>query len=91
MSVVRRFAVAGLEEAARRRKQRRGLVIGAIDETGQEKAGAATAGVKRHYLGCAGRVANGISTAHLSYGRECTGHALIGARQQIPRGTSPTR
>jgi SRSO17 transposase len=85
MSVVRRFAVAGLEEAARRRKQRRGLVIGAIDETGQEKAGEATAGVKRHYLGCAGRVANGISTVHLSYVREGTGHALIGARQWIPR------
>ena len=57
MGVVRRFAVAGLEEAARRRRRRRGLVIGAIDETGQEKAGEATCGVKRQYLGCAGRVA----------------------------------
>ena len=82
MGVVRRFAVAGLEEAARRRR-RRGLVIGAIDETGQEKAG--EAGVKRQYLGCAGRVANGINTVHLSYVREKTGHALIGARQRIPR------
>jgi hypothetical protein len=55
MSVVRRFAVAALEEAARRRGRRRGgLVIVAIDETGQEKAGEATAGVKRQYLGCAG-------------------------------------
>ena len=85
MSVVRRFAVAGLEEAARRGRRRRGLVIGAIDETGQEKAGEATAGVKRQYLGCAGRVANGINTVHLSYVRERTGHALIGARQWIPR------
>jgi SRSO17 transposase len=85
MSVVRRFAVAGLEEAAQRGKRRRGLVIGALDETGQEKAGQATAGVKRQYLGCAGRVANGISTVHLSYVREGTGHALIGARQWIPR------
>jgi SRSO17 transposase len=85
MSVVRRFAVAGLEEAARRGKRRGGLVIGAIDETGQEKAGEATAGVKRQYLGCAGRVANGINTVHLSYVREKTGHALIGARQWIPR------
>jgi SRSO17 transposase len=84
MSVVRRFAVAGLEQAARRGK-RRGLMIGAIDETGQEKAGEATAGVKRQYLGCAGRVANGINTVHLSYVREKTGHALIGARQWIPR------
>ena len=34
MSVVRRFAASGLDAAARRR---RGMVIGAIDETGQEK------------------------------------------------------
>src|ERR1700683_4134110 len=85
MGVVRRFAVAGLEQAARRGRRRRGLVIGAIDETGQEKAGEATAGVKRQYLGCAGRVANGINTVHLSYVREGAGHALIGARQGIPR------
>ena len=39
MSVVRRFAAKGLEEAARRGRPRRGLVIAAIDETGQEKAG----------------------------------------------------
>ena len=85
MGVVRRFAVAGLEEAARRGKRRRGLVIGAIDETGQEKAGEATAGVKRQYLGWVGQVANGINTVHLAYVREKTGHALIGARQWIPR------
>ena len=84
MAVVRRFAVDGLEEAARGGRQG-GLVIVAIDETGQEKAGEATAGVKRQYLGCAGRVANGINTVHLSYVREGTGHALIGARQWIPR------
>ena len=60
-------------------------MIGAIDETGQEKAGKATAGVKRQYMGCAGRVANGINTVHLSYVRDKTGHALIGARQWIPR------
>ena len=84
MSQVRRFAAAGLDEAARRRR-RGGLVIGAIDETGQEKSGAGTAGVKRQYMGCAGRVANGINTVHLAYVREKTGHALIGARQWIPR------
>ena len=85
MSQVRRFAVAGLEEAARRNGHRSGMVIGALDETGQEKAGEATAGVKRQYMGCAGRVANGINTVHLSLVREKTGHALIGARQWIPR------
>ena len=85
MGVVRRFAVAGLDEAARRSGRRRGLVIGALDETGQEKQGSATAGVQRQYLGCAGRVANGINTVHLAYVRERAGHALIGARQWIPR------
>src|SRR5436190_22224796 len=81
-SQVRRFVVAGLGQAAARR--RRGLVIGALDETGQAKSGTATCGVKRQYMGCAGRVANGINTVHLSYVRERTGHALIGARQWIP-------
>jgi SRSO17 transposase len=84
MGVVRRFAVAGLDDAARRAGRCRGLAVGAIDETSQVKQGSATAGVKRHYLGCAGKVANGITTVHLSYVRERTGHALIGARQWIP-------
>jgi SRSO17 transposase len=84
MSVVRRYAAKGLDAAARRGR-RGGMVIGAIDETGQEKAGEATAGVKRQYLGCAGKVANGINTVHLSYVREKAGHALTGARQWIPR------
>ena len=86
MGVVRRFAVAGLDDAARRAGRRGGLAVGAIDETSQVKQSSATAGVKRHYLGCAGKVANGITTVHLSYVRERTGHALIGARQWIPAG-----
>jgi SRSO17 transposase len=85
MRQVSRFAAAGLDAAARRSRRRGAMVIGAIDETGQEKAGEATAGVKRQYMGCAGRVANGINTVHLSYVRARTGHALIGARQWIPR------
>ncbi|HEX5301705.1 MAG TPA: IS701 family transposase [Streptosporangiaceae bacterium] len=83
MGVVRRFAVAGLQQATCR-GGRRGLVIGAVDETGQEKSGTATAGVQRQYLGCAGKVTNGINTVHLAYVREHAGHALIGARQWIP-------
>ena len=83
MSQVRKHAVAGLDNAARRCR-RKWMAVGALDETGQEKQGACTAGVKRQYLGCAGRVANGINTVHLSYVREQTGHALIGARQWIP-------
>jgi SRSO17 transposase len=84
VEVVRRFAVAGLDQAARG-VGRRGLAVGAIDETSQVKQGEWTAGVKRHYLGCAGKVANGITTVHLAYAREGTGHALIAARQWIPR------
>ena len=83
MSLVRRYAAAGLDEAARRSRRRR-MTVGALDETGQGKQGAGTAGVKRQYMGCAGRVANGINTVHLSYVREKTGHALVGARQWIP-------
>jgi SRSO17 transposase len=82
MSQVRKYAAAGLDEAARRSRRRR-MTVGALDETGQEKQGTGTAGVKRQYMGCAGRVANGINTVHLSYVREKTGHALIGARQWI--------
>ena len=83
MSQVRRYAAAGLDAAARRSRRRR-MTVAALDETGQEKQGGGTAGVKRQYMGCAGRVANGINTVHLSYVREKTGHALVGARQWIP-------
>lgn len=81
MSLVRRFVVEGLSAAARRR---RGLVVAALDETGQQKRGTATCGVKRQYMGCAGWVDNGINTVHLCYVREGVGHALIAARQWIP-------
>jgi SRSO17 transposase len=85
MSAVRRFAVAGLDGAARRNRRPGGMAVGALDEPGQEKQGTATAGVKRQCLGCAGRVANGINVVYLSYVRQGTGHALIGAAQWIPR------
>jgi len=83
MSAVRCYAAAGLDAATRRSRRRR-MTVGALDETGQEKQGTSTSGVKRQYMGCAGRVANGINTVHLSYVREKTGHALAGARQWIP-------
>jgi SRSO17 transposase len=53
----------------RKTGKRCGPVVGAIDETGQVKAGSRTAGVKRQYLGCVGKVANGINTVHLAYVR----------------------
>lgn len=85
MGVVRRFGADGLEAAARRRGKRKGrLKILALDETGQEKKGESTAGVKRQHMGCAGGVANGISTVHAAWIREGTGQVLAGFRQQIP-------
>lgn len=83
MGEVRRFGAEGLDEAARKRR-RRLMRVGALDETGQEKKGGQTAGVKRQHMGCADGVANGISTVHLSYIREKTGHALAGFRQWVP-------
>jgi hypothetical protein len=74
---------AGESRPARQAPRRLGDRGDRRDRAG--KAGEATCGVKRQYLGCAGTVANGINTAHLSYVREKTGHALIGAHQQIPR------
>ena len=44
MAEIRRFAVSGLEDAARKGGRKRGkLVIGALNETGQQKKGDATA------------------------------------------------
>jgi len=85
MGVVRRFGAAGLEAAARERGRRKGrLKILALDETGQEKKGECTAGVKRQHMGCAGGVANGINTVHAAWIREGTGQVLAGFRQWIP-------
>jgi SRSO17 transposase len=78
---IRRYVVEKLDAVAGDRSMR----ILAIDESGQEKTGSGTAGVKRQYMGCAGRVANGINTVYMTYARQRTGHALIGARQWIPK------
>ena len=55
-----------------------------LDESGQEKKGEHTAGVKRQYVGCAGRVSNAVNVVYatLATGR---GHALVGARPYLPR------
>jgi SRSO17 transposase len=85
MGVVRRFGADGLEAAAHRRGNRKGrLKVLALDETGQEKKGESTAGVKRQHMGCAGGVENGINTVHAAWIREGTGQVLAGFRQWIP-------
>ncbi|MEV0167347.1 IS701 family transposase [Nonomuraea fuscirosea] len=80
MSTIRRFALARLDAAARPGS----LTIGVLDESGQEKKGTATAGVKRQHMGCAGGIDNGINTVYLAYVRAGAGHVLIAARQWIP-------
>ncbi len=55
VAAVRKFAVTHLGDPA-------GAVL-VIDESGQEKTGEHTAGVKRQYLGCAGRVATGSTSS----------------------------
>lgn len=74
--VVRRFVVEALGDQP--------LRVAALDESGQEKQGEATAGVKRQYMGCAGRVANGVNTVYCSYAT-AGGHALVGARLYVPQ------
>src|SRR5215472_15888031 len=76
MREIRAFAVARLGDPA-------GAVL-VLDESGQEKVGEHTAGVKRQYLGCAGRVANGINVVYASYAAPA-GHAMIAARLYVPR------
>jgi hypothetical protein len=58
MKVVRRFAVAGLDQAARG-AGRRGLAVGAIDETSQVKQGERTAGVNGTTWAAPGRSPTG--------------------------------
>ena len=86
MSEVRRFAWAGLEKAAQRGRRRGGLVIAAIDETGQvQKTRRGDRRGETPVHGLRTPAANGINTVHVSLVREKAGHALIGARQWIAR------
>jgi SRSO17 transposase len=58
--------------------------IGIIDETSSVKKGDQTPGVQRQYLGCVGKVDNGIVTVHVSvaHGRF---QALLDADLYLPR------
>ena len=76
MAAVSEFAFAHLGDRAD--------AVLVIDESGQGKTGEHTAGVKRQYLGCAGRVANGINVVYASYAAPA-GHAVIAARLYMPK------
>jgi SRSO17 transposase len=74
MRVVRGFVIGHLG----------GQAVAVLDESGQEKKGTATVGVKRQYVGCAGRVANAVNVVYCSYSTPA-GHALVGARLYLPK------
>ena len=60
------------------------LAVVVLDESGQEKKGTSTCGVKRQYVGCAGRVSNAINVVYATLATR-RGHALVGARPYLPR------
>ena len=58
--------------------------VGVIDETSSLKQGDQTPGVQRQYLGCAGKVANGIVTVHIGATRGRF-QALLDADLYLPQ------
>jgi SRSO17 transposase len=60
------------------------LAVVVLDESGQEKKGESTCGVKRQYVGCAGRVSNAINVVYATLATH-RGHALAAARPYLPR------
>jgi SRSO17 transposase len=76
MGVVRDFVVEHLADEG-------GLTVLVLDESGAEKTGERTAGVKRQYVGCAGKVANAVNFVNATYST-ASGHALVGSRLYVP-------
>jgi SRSO17 transposase len=64
--------------------------IGVIDETSCRKWGAHTPGVQRQYLGCVGKVDNGIVTVHVGVAKG-TFQALLDADLFLPKSWSEDR
>jgi SRSO17 transposase len=81
MTSVRAFVCDALDD---------GDAVAVLDESGQEKKGSATIGVKRQYVGCAGRISNAINVVYCSFATKA-GHALVGARLYLPREQAADR
>jgi SRSO17 transposase len=64
--------------------------VGVIDETSCLKQGDQTPGVQRQYLGCIGKVANGIVTVHIGVARGRF-QALLDADLYLPRSWDSDR
>src|SRR5262245_34724668 len=76
MDTVRNFVVEHLADPD-------GLTVLVLDESGDEKTGTRTAGVKRQYVGCAGKVTNAVNFVNATYSTS-RGHALVGSRLYVP-------
>jgi SRSO17 transposase len=64
--------------------------VGVIDETSSRKWGDHTPGVQRQYLGCVGKIDNGVVTAHLGVTRG-TFQALLDADLYLPKSWAEDR
>ena len=64
--------------------------VGVIDETSDTKKGDRTPGVQRQYLGCVGKVENGIVTVHIAAARG-NFRTLLDADLYVPKGWDEDR
>jgi SRSO17 transposase len=64
--------------------------VGVIDETSCQKWGDQTPGVQRQYLGCVGKVDNGIVTVHIGVAKG-TFQALLDADLYLPKSWADDR
>src|SRR5438046_8417361 len=64
--------------------------VGVIDETSAVKQGDKTPGVQRQYLGCVGKVGNGVVTVHLAAARGRF-QALLDADPYLPEAWDADR
>src|SRR3954462_9985836 len=64
--------------------------VGVLDETSAHKQGDKTPGVQRQYLGCAGKVDNGIVTVHVGVARGSF-RALLTADLYLPQSWADDR
>lgn len=74
MKVVREFVIEHLADAD---------AVLVLDESGQEKTGQDTVGVKRQYVGCAGKITNAVNVVYATYATR-RGHAIVATRLYLP-------
>ena len=88
--MLRRLQERMADEVLARRSDDGIGVVGVIDETSSVKKGVKTPGVQRQYLGCVGKVDNGIVTVHVSV---CVGEfrTLLDAALYLPKSWDEDR